>query len=195
MTYPPQGQPPGYGPGYPQGYGQQGYGQQGYGYGAPQPPYGQQRPPSSTAIAYVCVALFLLCGAFALIGAILGWDGESDSPDMMFTIIGIAFTEDITGNVDFAISVAMSVACTTLTFALVLIARLEFVRWILGFVGAVTSAYYLYAIIWLLSNNGEDVIALPLLAFVLWTASTVLVLLPMTARAMRGYQRKAYGHY
>jgi hypothetical protein len=132
---------------------------------------------------------------FALIGAILGWDGESDSPDMVATIIGVAFTEDVTGNIDFAIALSMSVACTTLTFALVLIARLEFVRWILGFVGAVTSLYYIYAIIWLLSNNGEDVIALPLVAWLLWTGATVLVLLPMTARAMRGYQRKAYGHY
>ena len=194
MTYPPQGQPPGYGPGYPQG-GQYGYGQQGYGYGygAPQPSYGQ-RPPS-TAVAYVCVALFLVCGVFALIGAILGWDGESDSPDMLATIIGIAFTEDITGNIDFAIALSMSVACTTLTFALVLIARLEFVRWILGFVGAVTSLYYIYAIIWLLSNNGEDVVVLPLVAWLLWTGATVLVLLPMTQRAMRSYQRKAYGHY
>lgn len=132
MTYPPQGQPPGYGPGYPQGYG--------YGYGAPRPPYGQQRPPNSTSIAYVCVALFLLCGGFALIGAILGWNGESDSPDMLATIIGLAFSDDLTGNIDSAIATAMTVSCTTLT-------------------------------------------------------ATVLVLLPATARAMRGYQRKAYGHY
>jgi hypothetical protein len=193
VTYPPQGQPPGYGPGYPQGYGQgPGYGA-GHGYGGPPPPYGPQRP--STAIAYVCVVLFLLCGAFALIGAIVGWDGSSDSADMMASLIGIAFTEDLTGNVDFAISTSLSVACTTLIFALVLISRLEFVRWVLGFVGAVTSVYYIYAIIWLLSNDGEEVIAVPLLAWVLWTGATVLVLLPQTRRAMRGYQQKAYGHY
>jgi hypothetical protein len=185
VSYPPQPgynpygqQPPGYGP--PMGYGGQ--------YG---PQYGQPRP--STAMAYVVAALFLLCGGFALLTAIT-WDaGEAD---LNAAMVGIAFTEDLTGNIDFAVAASFTVACSTLCFALVAFARLEFVRWILGFIGGLTALYYGYAVIWLLSHDAEKVVLLPILAFVLWLAATVLVLLPMTARAMRGYQNKlARGPY
>jgi len=144
-------------------------------------------------MAYVVVAIFLLCGGFTLLTAVT-W-GEND-PYLTASMVAAVFSDDLTGNLDFAISASFTVACTTLSFALVMIARLEFVRWFLGFIGGVTALYYLYAVIWLLANNGEEVVLLPIVAFLLWTAGTVIVLLPVTAKAMRGYQSKpSYGHY
>ncbi|MGH3762340.1 hypothetical protein [Actinophytocola sp.] len=175
MSYGPQ-------PGYPQPQ----YGPPpGYpGYGPP-----QRHGPPSTAMAYVCAVLFLICGVLALITAIVGWDGTSDNVDLMVALVGAAFSDDVTGNIDFAISVTMTVACSTLTFALILFARLDFVRWLLAFVGGVVTVYYVYAIIRLLSEGGGEFIAMVLVSFLLWAAATVLVLLPATGRAMRGYQR------
>jgi hypothetical protein len=134
--------------------------------------------------------VFLICGILALVIAIVAWDGSSDNVDLVVATIGLAFSDDITGNADFAISVTMSVACSTLTFALVLLARLDFVRWLLGFIGGLVTVYYVYAIIKLLADGGGEFIAMVLVSFLVWTAATVLVLLPATGRAMRGYQRK-----
>jgi hypothetical protein len=174
-------------PGYPQ---QPQYGPpQGYpGYGPPQR-YG----PPSTALAYVSALLFIVCGVLALVATIIGWDGTAESPDLVVAIPGLAFSDDITGNVDFAISTGMTVACTTLTFALVLLFRLDFVRWVLGVLGALVTVYYVYAIIKLLSDGGGRYIAMVIVSFALWAAATVVVLLPATGRAMRGYQRRLAG--
>lgn len=177
VSYPPQGYPQPYGA-PPPGYGPY--------------PYGGRQ---SNALAYLTAMVFLVCGGLALLIAIIGWDGSSDNPDMIAALIGVAFTEDLTGNVDFAISATMTAACTTLVFALVLFSRLEFVRWILGFVGGVVTLYYSYAIIWLLSNDSGKVIAMVLVSWLLWLAATVLVLLPHTGRTMRGYQRKLASGY
>ena len=178
-----------YGP--PPGYPQPQYGPpQGYpGYGPPQP-YG--RP--STALGYVSALLFVVCGALALVATIIGWDGSADSPDLVIAIPGLAFSDDITGNVDFGISAGMTVACSTLTFALLLFFRLDFVRWVLGVIGALVTVYYVYAIIKLLSDDLGDYIAMVIVSFALWAAATVVVLLPATGRAMRGYQRRLGGH-
>jgi hypothetical protein len=173
VSYPPQGHGP---PGYPP------YGPPPPGYG----PYGVGRP--STALAHVTAIVFVVCGALALILAIVGWNGTSDSTEMLLALVGAAFTEELTGNVDFAISATMTVACTTLLFALVLFARLEFTRWILAIVGALTTAYYVYAIIWVLSHDGGEYIAMVLVSWLLWLAATVLAVLPATGRAMRRRQ-------
>jgi hypothetical protein len=175
---------PGY-PGPPPGYGP--YGAQG--------PYGPYGPPApSTAPAYLSAGLFLISALLVLLAAIVGWNGTADNPDLVAALVGIAFSEDLTGNIDFAISASMTVACTTLTFALVLLARLDPVRWVLAFVGGLTAVYYLYAIIWLVSNDAAEVIAMVVVALLLWSAATVVVLLPHTARAMRGRQRRLAHH-
>ncbi len=137
----------------------------------------------------MCAGVFLICGVLALVIAIIGWDGTADDVDVLVALVGAAFSADLTGNVDFAVSATMTAACSTLVFALVLFARLDFVRWILGFIGGVVTVYYLYAIIKLLADGGAEFIAMVLVSFLLWTAATVLVLLPATGRAMRGYQR------
>ena len=167
----------------PPGYGPQGY----HSYGAPPPGYGPYGRPS-TALAYVTAIVFVICGGLALVTAIIGWDGTSDSLTMLVSLVGFAFSDDITSNLDFAISVTMSVACTTLTFALLLFARLGFVRWILVVVGALVSAYYIYAVIWVFSNDGGEYIAMVLVSFALWVVATVLAVLPATGRAMRRRQ-------
>jgi hypothetical protein len=174
-------------PGYPQPqYGPQYGPPQGYpGYGPP----GRYGPPSN-ALAYVSAGVFLICGVLALVTAIIGWDGTSDNVDMVVAMVGAAFSGDITGNGDFAVSTSMSVACSTLTFALLLFTRLDVFRWLLAFIGALVTVYYLYAIIKLLSDGGGRFIAMILVSFLAWTAATVLVLLPATGRAMRGYHRK-----
>lgn len=175
VSYPPQGYgPPGYQP-----------------YGPPPPgyaPYGYGRP--SPALAFVTAIVFIVCGALALILAIVGWEGgDEDTATMVAALVGMAFAEDITGNGDFAVAATMTVACTTLTFALVQFTRLEFVRWILAVVGALVTAYYLYAIIWILSNDAGDYVAMALVSWVLWLAATVLAVLPATGRAMRRRQQ------
>jgi hypothetical protein len=169
----------------PQGYGPQGY----QPYGPPPPgygPYGYGRP--STALAYITAIVFVVCGALALMLAIIGWDGTAENPDMLVALIGIAFQDDLSRNFDYAIAITMSVACTTILFGLLMFARLEFVRWILGVLGALMTLYYIYAIIWVLSNDGGEVIAMVLVSWLLWLGATVVALLPATGRAMRGKQ-------
>lgn len=168
----------------PPGYGPQGY----QSYGPPPPGYGPYGGRPSTALAYVTAVVFVVCGGLALTLAIIGWDGSSDSVTMLLALVGAAFSEEVTSNLDFAISVSMTVACTTLLFALILFARLGFVRWILAVIGALVSAYYIYAIIWVLSHDGGEYIAMVLVSFVLWLAATVFAILPATGRAMRGRQ-------
>jgi hypothetical protein len=167
----------------PQGYGPQGYPQ----YGPPPPGYGPYgyRPPSA-APAYITAILFVVCGGLALMLAIIGWDGTSDSGTMLAALVGAAFTDDLTGNVDFAISASMTVACTSILFGPVLFARLEAIRWLLAVVGALMTVYYIYAIIWILSNDGGEFIAMVLVSWLLWLAATVVAVLPVTGRAMRG---------
>lgn len=167
MSY---GPPPGYRPGHPPRYG---------------PP-----PAPLNAPAYVGAALFLGCGTLALVTAIVGWNGTSENVELLVALVGAAFSGEITGNLDFAISVTMSVAGTTLTFALVLLARLEFARWVLALVGALVTGYDLYAIVDLLADGGGEYVGVPLVSLLLWTAATVVVLLPHTGRAMRGHQRR-----
>lgn len=166
----------------PQGYGPQGYPP----YGPPPPgygPYGYGRP--STALAYVTAVLFIVCGLLALMLAINGWDGTSDNGTMVAALIGVAFTDDLTGNVDFAISATMTAACSAMLFGLVMFTRLEFLRWILAVIGGLVTVYYLYAIIWILSNDGGEFIAMALVSWLLWLGATVLAALPATGRAMR----------
>jgi hypothetical protein len=173
-------------PGYPQPqYGPQYGPPQGYpGYG---PPGHYGRP--GNALAYVCAGLFLVCGGLALLTAIAGWN-DFDSADLLVAMVGVAFTDEITGNIDFAVSASMTVGCSTLTFAVLLFTRLDLFRWLLAFIGALVTVYYGYAIIKLLADGGGEFIAIVLVSFLVWTAATVLVLLPATGRAMRGYQRK-----
>lgn len=141
-------------------------------------------------MAYVSAGLFLVCAMLTLITAIVGWDGASAPPELLIALVGAVFTVDLTNNVDFAILASMTVACSTLSFAIVQFFRLDFARWVLGFIGALVTVYYVWAIIRLSIDGLIQLSAMVFVSFVLWAAATVLVLLPATGRAMRGYHRK-----
>jgi hypothetical protein len=157
------------------------------------PRYGQPsgfgyRPPASTAPAYVVAALFAACAVLSFVLAAVSWSGEAD-PHVMAAVIGVIESHRVTGNIDFAISVTMTAACTTLTFALVLLARLALARWVLVAVGGIVTGYYLIAIVYLLAHDGAALTGLPAAALALWLCATVVAALPATARAMRGGRR------
>jgi len=67
----------------------------------------------------------------------------------------------------------------------VLLTRLSVARWLLMAIGSVVVAYYLAAIILFVARGGVQLLGLPALALLLWTAATVTAVLPVTARAMR----------
>ncbi len=158
-------------------------------YGAPPPGYGYYPPGKPpVALAYVGATIFVVCAGLAMTFAFISWDGTTDNAHVLAAVFGMAFSDDLTGNVDFAITASMIIAGVTLLFALLFFARLEPVRWILGIIGGIVTAYYLYALIWLLSNDAAKYIGLAALAFLLWLSATVITLLPATGRAMRGRQ-------
>ncbi len=206
-AYPAQGQPgyapppPGYAPppGYPPqpqaGYPPQpgyypapGPGQQPYGY-ASYPP-AQHRPATAMPI-YLTALLFLACAVFTLIIALTNWFG-TPGPNAVAALVGLSFSGDITGNVDFAISASMTVGCTTATVALLLFFRLAFARWILVGLGALVIIAYVVGVIDLSSNGAGDYIALPIVALVLWAGAVVVALLPITSRAF-ALTRRTFG--
>jgi len=149
------------------------------GYGAP-----VYRP--STAPAYACAVIFAACSLLSFILAIASWSGTGNL-HFMAAVIGVVFSDKITGNIDFGISATMTVACSTLTFAVLLTTRLGFVRWILVSIGAIVSVYYLVALVWLIGHDAARYASIALLALFLWSAATVIAVLPGTAKAMRGW--------
>jgi hypothetical protein len=156
--------------------------------GWPQPPYGGHAPRPNTAPAYIAAALFFLCAVFSLVVSIISWDGTTSSVEAVISVPGMAFSEDITGNIDFGISTGISVACTFTLFAILLAARLAFARWILVVLGAVVVLYYIYAVIKVLADGGGEFIAALALSLVLWLLAEVVVLLPPVGAAMRGHR-------
>ncbi|CAM3677603.1 hypothetical protein KIPE111705_20100 [Kibdelosporangium persicum] len=154
--------------------------------GWPQPPYGGYAPRHNTAPAYIAAALFFLCAVFSLVVSIISWDGTTTSVEAVISVPGMAFAEDVTGNVDFGIATGISVACTFALFAILLAARLAFARWILVVLGAVVVLYYIYAVIRVLVDGGGEFIAALALSLVLWLLAEIVVLLPAVGEAMRG---------
>jgi hypothetical protein len=157
------------------------YGQAPYGFGYPPP------APPATAPAYIAAALFAACALVSFVLAFASWSGKAD-PHVMAGVIGVVQSRRFTGNIDFGISATMTMACTTLTFAVVLLARVSLARWVLMVVGGIVAVYYLAAITVLLARGGAALIGLPAGALLLWLGATVVTALPATARAMRGWR-------
>jgi hypothetical protein len=154
--------------------------------GWPQPAYGGYAPRPSNAPAYIAAALFAACAVFSLVVSIISWDGTSRTVEAVIAVPGMAFSDDITGNVDFGISTGISVACTFTLLALLLACRLGFARWLLVVLGGLLVLYYLYAVIKLLADGGGEFVAALALSLVLWLIAEVMVLLPAVGNAMRG---------
>lgn len=172
----PYGQQPGYPP------------QQGY----PMPPgYGPPRR-QSVAMAYVATVFFLPAVIYSYVAAFMSWDGISaDNVDIAVSTIGFSFADDLTGNIDFAISATITAASTVTVMLVVLAFRLGFMRWILAVIAGLVVGYYVFAIIDLLSHDAGDYVALPIVALLLWLVPLVIVVLPPVGRAMRGYRPSA----
>jgi hypothetical protein len=171
---------------YSEQYGEQRY-PQAYAAASPAAPFGYPPiapRPSSRLPAYASSALFAACGFLTLFLGVLGWGG-THSPHVNVSLVGVLYTERVTGNSDFGISMTMTVACTTLTFALVSMARLAIMRWILAGLGGLVAAYYACALLFLMVHGAIQFVPLPVFAFMLWSAATAVSLLPATARAMR----------
>lgn len=184
---PPGGPSPGapqYGQAGPPGYaGPPAYGAQ-QGWPAPGQWPGSPRQAGPGA-AYLVAALFLVAAVIALSVTLISWDGTTRAGAALAAVIGIVFSDDLTGNVDFGISVSMSIACTTILFALLMFTRIAVFRWILVVLGVVVSAYYLYAVIYLLVNDAASVVWLAAVCLVLWAGATILAASPLTGRAIR----------
>ncbi|HZE38683.1 MAG TPA: hypothetical protein VE172_07700 [Stackebrandtia sp.] len=150
-------------------------------YGWQQP--GQQQPPS-TAPAYIAAALFISCSVVTFVVAQLNASGHRGGT--VAALVFAVFSEDINGNLDFAISATFTVAFTVLSLSVVLLFRIGFVRWILALIGAITALYYLIGVGWLLVHHVNGLaLLLSLFAFLVWMAAVVFVLLPATGAAMR----------
>jgi hypothetical protein len=141
----------------------------------------------STAPAYACAVIFVACSLLSFVVAIASWSGTGNL-HFMAAVIGAIFSGEITGNLDFGISATMTVACSTLTFAVLLTTRLGFVRWILVAIGATVSVYYLVALVYLVGHDAASYVSVALLALFLWSAATVIAVLPATGKAMRGWR-------
>lgn len=181
-----------------QQYGPQQYGPQQYGpvpqqYG-PQPGWDPAYGPAfgapvagpvpNPAVAFASAALFIACSIMTFVFAFSAWGG-SGSPHLAAGLVGIVFSDEVTGNADFAISATMTVACSTMTFALALFARLNALRWLLVAIGALVTVYYFFALLYIAANGGVRFVAMPTFALLLWAAATAVALLPATANAMR----------
>ncbi|WP_433265174.1 hypothetical protein ACQPZF_37170 [Actinosynnema sp. CS-041913] len=183
------GQPPGQPyaqPGQPYA-GQPGQSQPGQPYpGQPYPgqPYGVPRR-QGPGLAILAGLAFLPAVLYTYISAIMSWDGSPDSLHVMASVLGLAFSEDITGNVDFAITVSMIVASLVLLLAIAQAVRAPVVRWVLATLGGLVVAYYVYAVIWMLSRGGSSFVALLLVALFLWLIPTFIAVLPPVGRATR----------
>jgi hypothetical protein len=139
----------------------------------------------STAPAYACAVIFVACSLLSFILAVASWSGTGNL-HFMAAVIGVVFSDKLTGNIDFGISATMTVACSTLTFALLLMTRLGLVRWILFSIGTIVSIYYLVALVYLVGQDAAGYVSVALLSLFLWSAATVIAVLPATGRAMRG---------
>jgi hypothetical protein len=157
--------------------------------GWPQPP---ERP--STAPAYVTAVLLAMCSVLTLIVALIGWDGTTRNFKVLAAIPGMAFSEDVTGNVDFAITASMIIMGFVALFAVLVAARLEFGRIIAGIVAGIVMAYFLYAVIKFAVDGAPGEFLFPvIMSLLLWLITTIMAFLPVTRQAMRRPDRQPPG--
>jgi hypothetical protein len=146
--------------------------------------YPPQAKPS-TAMAYASAIVFAMCSVLTLVVAVLCWHGTYRNANVVVAVPGMAFSEDLTGNVDFAITASMITMGVVALLALLLAFRLAFARIVLGVIGGIVVLYFLYALIKLVADGGGDYAAPVVMSLLLWLLAEVLTLLPLTKHAMR----------
>ncbi|TDP96027.1 Hsp70 family protein [Labedaea rhizosphaerae] len=156
----------------------------------PPMPYGMPMRGPSNAMAYVTAGLFLVVSVLTLICGFINTDSSPEVDDSFVALVGFQFTEDVTGNGDFAISASLTVGFTVMLFAGLLLTRVGVFRWILVALGAALTISYVWGLIWVIDKNGEDYLSLLIICLVLWLAATIAAAIPPTGHAMRGYQRR-----
>ncbi|WP_280254813.1 hypothetical protein [Nocardia wallacei] len=188
MSYPYHQQ--GHYPQVPQGGHPQHYGYPPAPYGYPSPPPGYPQPVA-TAVPAVCAGLlFGLCSVLCFVFAVPGFDGAKvSSMTRLMALIGQAFSEHTTRNIDFGVSVTMTIGGITALLAVLLICRLGFARWLLIVLSVLVAAYYIYALVRLADLGAPSKFyTWIVVALIGWTSAGILAALPATGRAMRGYR-------
>ncbi|MET8797156.1 hypothetical protein ABZV91_12030 [Nocardia sp. NPDC004568] len=133
--------------------------------------------------------LFGVCSLLCCALAVPAFDGaDADEATLLVALIGQAFSEHTTRNIDFGVSATITVGSTATLLAILLWFRFGFARLILVGLGTLTALYYLYASARLAEAGAPAAFYLwPLIALALWTAATLVAALPVTGRAMRGH--------
>jgi hypothetical protein len=126
-----------------------------------------------------------MCSVLTLVVALLSWDGTTRNYKVLVSVPGMAFSEDLTGNVDFAITFSMIVMGVVALLTVLLAARLAFARVLLAIIGGIVVLYFIYALIKLLVEGGGSLAGPIALSLALWLVAEVMVLLPATKQAMR----------
>jgi hypothetical protein len=150
----------------------------------PSYPYPPQQKPSN-AMAYASALVFAMCSVLTLTVALLSWDGTTRNINVLVSVPGFAFTEDFTGNVDFAITFSMIMMGVVALLALLLALRLQFARVLLAVLGGIMVLYFIYWLIKMLIDGGGDYAAPVVMSLLLWLVAEVMTLLPLTSQAMR----------
>ncbi|GAA4923432.1 hypothetical protein LX16_5269 [Stackebrandtia albiflava] len=153
----------------------------------PPPPGVAPSPVSHSPVpVYLSAGLFIVAAVLSYVVAFANWDGTGGDPLSLAAVIGMVFTFQFTGNIDFAISATLTVATTVLAFAFVMLFRLNFARFVLGVVGLLVALYYGYALVYIMSFGFfAGPVLMSGVAFLLWLVAAVMAFLPATGRGMR----------
>ncbi|TCP54009.1 hypothetical protein EV191_10349 [Tamaricihabitans halophyticus] len=152
-------------------------------------PYGGQPsyPPAarpSALLARLTAALFIACAGFAIATGIVSLDGAPTNLHLFSGVLGLMFSEAVTGDVTFALIVTMAVGALTLVFAVLLACRFRIGRPMLAVLGLLVAGYYAYTAIALFGDNLAGYTVVPIAAGAAWLLGMVLVLLPPVGRAL-----------
>jgi hypothetical protein len=145
--------------------------------------------------------MFLLCTAVSAVVAAMctimtSYPRVFEFPEMAAAGIGTAFTNGSLKDeaVYTVMGFTIGVGSTALLLAIGVFCRVGALRWMLAGLGVLTTLYYVYAVIWVLTHGGARVSAFVIIALLVWLAATVVIMLPAVGKGMRGYQPGAPGY-
>lgn len=137
------------------------------------------------------------CAIYALIGAIASvvlLVLREEDPMIFAAVPGLLLGA---GDADAADALSyvgtILLAGVALVAAGLLFARLRAGKWTLVAACGIGIAYYLYALIWLFANGGEDSTPVAFGALLYWISVLIYVLLPRVQRALKQPGQQPYG--